>query len=515
MSTGNARTVVVTGGTAGIGRATAREFARHGCKVAVLARGKDGLDATRRDIEELGGSALSIPTDVADWNAVEAAADQVEREFGPIDVWVNNAFAGIFSRFMDVTPEEYERVTNVTYIGQVNGTRAALKRMLPRDSGAIVLVGSALAYRGIPLQSAYCGSKHAIQGFINSVRCELLHDKSNVTITMVQMPGVNTPQFDWIRARLPGQPRPVGKVYQPEVAARAIYFAANDGRKEMLVGVPTVEAVWGNKIASSMMDDYLAATGFASQQRPERVAPTAGTICSNRSRAITALTAASTARRSTAAPSCGSASIRLTLASPLWERRRLRAPVSCSPERQQIRAEASPQDQGAELSLACTRSAGTIAPSAARRRCRGSRRRDRARVAASARLAPVGGAKPACCRSTRRRRRDPVPERRPRQRDRALPRPVQGSRDVRGSDNGGARPCRRVVDSLPPAGCAQDLPRVAFATVGVTGLIGLGFHTYNILKRPGRTGCAQPVLRRPDGSSGGPHARRALRSDRR
>jgi NAD(P)-dependent dehydrogenase (short-subunit alcohol dehydrogenase family) len=273
MSTGNARTVVVTGGTAGIGRATAREFARHGCKVAVLARGKDGLDATRRDIEELGGSALSIPTDVADWKAVEAAADQVEREFGPIDIWVNNAFAGIFSRFMDVTPEEYERVTNVTYIGQVNGTRAALKRMLPRDSGAIVLVGSALAYRGIPLQSAYCGSKHAIQGFIDSVRCELLHDKSNVTITMVQMPGVNTPQFDWIGARLPGQPRPVGKVYQPEVAARAIYFAANDGRKEMLVGLPTLEAVCGNKIASSMMDDYLAATGFASQQRPERVSP--------------------------------------------------------------------------------------------------------------------------------------------------------------------------------------------------------------------------------------------------
>lgn len=170
---------------------------------------------------------------------------------GPIDVWVNNAFAGIFSRFMDVAPEEYERVTAVTYLGQVNGTRAALKRMLPRDRGAIVLVGSALAYRGIPLQSAYCGAKHAIQGFIDSVRCELLHDKSNVTITMVQMPGVNTPQFDWIRAKLPGQPRPVGKVYQPEVAARAIYAAAHDGRKEMLVGLPTVEAVWGNKVASA------------------------------------------------------------------------------------------------------------------------------------------------------------------------------------------------------------------------------------------------------------------------
>src|SRR6185503_12882423 len=207
MSESHPETVVVTGGTAGIGRATAREFARNGWNVAVLARGKDGLEGTRRDIEELGGKALAVPTDVADWRAVEAAADQVERELGPIDVWVNNAFAGIFSRFMDVTPEEYERVTQVTYLGQVNGTRAALKRMLPRDRGAIVLVGSALAYRGIPLQSAYCGAKHAIQGFIDSVRCELLNEKTKVTITMVQMPGVNTPQFDWIRAKLPGQPR--------------------------------------------------------------------------------------------------------------------------------------------------------------------------------------------------------------------------------------------------------------------------------------------------------------------
>jgi NAD(P)-dependent dehydrogenase (short-subunit alcohol dehydrogenase family) len=273
MSEQQAETVVVTGGTAGIGRATVREFARHGCNVAILARGHDGLEATKREVEELGGRALAIPTDVADWKAVEAAADQVERELGPIDIWVNNAFAGIFSRFMDVTPEEYERVTQVTYLGQVNGTRAALKRMLPRDHGKIVLVGSALAYRGIPLQSAYCGAKHAIQGFIDSIRCELLHDKTNVTITMVQMPGVNTPQFDWIRAKLPGQPRPVGRVYQPEVAARAIYAAAHDRRKEMLVGLPTVEAVWGNKVASSLLDDYLAATGFKSQQRPEPVSP--------------------------------------------------------------------------------------------------------------------------------------------------------------------------------------------------------------------------------------------------
>jgi NAD(P)-dependent dehydrogenase (short-subunit alcohol dehydrogenase family) len=273
MSNSPAETVVITGGTAGIGRATAREFARRGCNVAVLARGHDGLEATKREIEDLGGKAVAIPTDVADWKAVEAAADRVEQELGPIDIWVNNAFAGIFSRFMDVTPEEYERVTQVTYLGQVNGTRAALKRMLPRNSGKIVLVGSALAYRGIPLQSAYCGAKHAIQGFIDSMRCELLNEKTDVTITMVQMPGVNTPQFDWIRAKLPGQPRPVGKVYQPEVAARAIYAAAHDGRKEMLVGLPTVEAVWGNKIASSLLDEYLAATGIKAQQRPERVQP--------------------------------------------------------------------------------------------------------------------------------------------------------------------------------------------------------------------------------------------------
>jgi NAD(P)-dependent dehydrogenase (short-subunit alcohol dehydrogenase family) len=273
MNEARSPVVVVTGGTAGIGRATVREFARNGYDVAILARGEDGLQASRREVEETGRRGLAIPTDVSSWKMVEDAADRIERDLGPIDVWVNNAFAGIFSRFMDVTPEEYERVTQVTYLGQVNGTRAALKRMLPRNRGKIVLVGSALAYRGIPLQSAYCGAKHAIQGFIDSLRCELLHDKTDVTITMVQMPGVNTPQFDWIRAKLPGQPRPVGKVYQPEVAARAIYAAAHETRKEMLVGLPTVEAVWGNKLASSMLDEYLAATGFESQQRPEPVKP--------------------------------------------------------------------------------------------------------------------------------------------------------------------------------------------------------------------------------------------------
>jgi len=271
MNSSRGRTVAVTGGTAGIGRATVREFARNGYDVAILARGQDGLDATKREVEETGQRALAISTDVADWKALEDAADQIERELGPIDVWVNNAFAGIFARFLDVTPEEYERVTQVTYLGQVNGTRAALKRMVPRNRGKIVLVGSALAYRGIPLQSAYCGAKHAIQGLIDSLRSELLHDKSGVSITMVQLPGVNTPQFDWIRAKLPGKPRPIGKVYQPEVAGRAIYFAAHTDRMEVEVGMPTVEAIWGDKAASSALDHQLARVGFKGQQDPEPV----------------------------------------------------------------------------------------------------------------------------------------------------------------------------------------------------------------------------------------------------
>ena len=269
----SAETVVVTGGTAGVGRATVREFARNGANVAVLARGKDRLEATKREVEELGGRALAISVDVADAAAVEKAADRIERELGPIDVWVNNAFAGIFARFLDVTPEEYERVTAVTYFGQVNGTRAALKRMIPRDRGSIVLVGSALAYRGIPLQSAYCGSKHAIQGMIDSIRSELLHDKSGVTITMVQLPGLNTPQFDWIRAKLPGKPRPIGAVYQPEIAARAIYFAAHTDRKEIEVGFPAAKAIWGDKFISSSLDEYLAKVGFDGQQSEEPASP--------------------------------------------------------------------------------------------------------------------------------------------------------------------------------------------------------------------------------------------------
>jgi NAD(P)-dependent dehydrogenase (short-subunit alcohol dehydrogenase family) len=273
MQRRKAETVVVTGGTAGIGRATVREFAANGANVAILARGEDRFEATVREVEELGGKTLAISVDVSDAAAIEQAAERIERELGEIDVWVNNAFAGIFARFLDVTAEEYERVTAVTYLGQVNGTRAALKRMVPRNRGSIVLVGSALAYRGIPLQSAYCGAKHAIQGMLDSIRAELIHDAPGVSITMVQLPGVNTPQFEWIRCKMPHKPRPIGAVFQPEVAAQAIHFAAHSNRKEVLVGYPTVQSVWGDKFASSWLDEYLADVAFKGQQSPEPVGP--------------------------------------------------------------------------------------------------------------------------------------------------------------------------------------------------------------------------------------------------
>jgi NAD(P)-dependent dehydrogenase (short-subunit alcohol dehydrogenase family) len=264
-----AEVAVITGASAGIGRATAREFARHGCSVALLARGPERLQHAAREVEVLGGKAMIIPTDVADAEAVESAADQVVAQFGRIDIWVNNAFAGIFSRFMDMSLEEFRRVTEVTYFGQVHGTRAALKHMLGRDAGTIVLVGSALAYRGIPLQSAYCAAKHAIQGFQDSVRSELLAMDSQVHLAMVQLPGVNTPQFDWIRSHVPGRPRPVGRVYQPEVAARAIWKAAHSPRKEWIVGAPAYQAILGNKMMSPLLDRYLARTGIKGQQDPQ------------------------------------------------------------------------------------------------------------------------------------------------------------------------------------------------------------------------------------------------------
>lgn len=224
--------VVVTGASAGVGRATVRAFARRSASIGLLARGRDGLEAARQEVETLGGNALVVPIDVADADQVEAAAAAVEEEFGPIDIWVNNAMVSVFSPAKEMTPAEYKRVTEVTYLGYVYGTLAALKRMLAQDRGVIVQVGSALTYRGIPLQSAYCGAKHAIEGFTESVRCELLHDGSNVKITMVQMPALNTPQFGWVKSRLPRKPQPVAPIYQPVVAAEAIVWAAHDYRRE-------------------------------------------------------------------------------------------------------------------------------------------------------------------------------------------------------------------------------------------------------------------------------------------
>jgi short-subunit dehydrogenase len=261
--------VVITGASAGLGRATAREFGKHGAKVALIARGVDGLDAAKWEIESSGGSALVLPLDVADANAMEAAAAAVERKLGPIDIWVNNAMASVFSPVKEMKPEEYKRVTEVTYLGVVYGTLAALKRMLPRNQGTIVQVGSALAYRSIPLQSAYCAAKHAIAGFTDSLRCELIHDKSGVRVTMVQMPALNTPQFGWVKSRLKHKAQPVPPIFQPEVGARAIYWTTHHNRREVYVGWPTVEAIVGNKFAPGLLDRYLGKTGFSSQQTCE------------------------------------------------------------------------------------------------------------------------------------------------------------------------------------------------------------------------------------------------------
>ena len=261
------RVVVITGATGGIGRATARRFAQRGDRVALLARGEAGLKAAADDVDMWGGKALPIEVDMADHHAVFAAADRIERELSPIDVWVNDAFSSVFAPFMQIEPEEFKRVTEVSYLGFVYGTRAALDRMIPRDSGVVVQVGSALAYRGIPLQTAYCGSKHAIQGFNEALRCELLHDKRNVHVTMVQMPAVNTPQFGWVLSRLPRKPQPVPPIYQPEVAARAIEYAAeHPRRREYWVGASTVGTLLADKLAPGLLARYLARTGFKSQQ---------------------------------------------------------------------------------------------------------------------------------------------------------------------------------------------------------------------------------------------------------
>ena len=258
--------VVITGASAGVGRATARNFARHGARIALLARGTDGLEAAQREVQELGGTAIVIPVDVANAEQVEAAAARVEIDLGKIDIWINNAMTSVFSPIKEMTPEEFRRVTEVTYLGCVYGTLAALKRMLPRDRGVIVQVGSALAYRGIPLQSAYCAAKHAVQGFCDSLRCELLHDNSGVRLTMVQLPALNTPQFGWVKSRLPRKAQPVPPIFQPEVAAEAIYFAAHNPRREFYVGAPSVAVISINKLAPSLLDYILARTGYDSQQ---------------------------------------------------------------------------------------------------------------------------------------------------------------------------------------------------------------------------------------------------------
>jgi short-subunit dehydrogenase len=260
------KVVAITGASAGVGRAASGAFAQRGYSVGLIARDPERLEATRDELRLEGVDALPVSADVADPGAVEEAAERIERELGPIDIWVNNAMATVFAPFSDTEPEEFRRATEVTYLGSVWGTMAALRRMRPRDHGVIVQVGSALAYRGIPLQAAYCGSKHALQGFLESLRTELMHDDSNVRLTMVQLPALNTPQFLWSRAKMPHVPQPVPPIFQPEVAAEAIVWAAEHPRRELMVGWPTVKAIVGNAVAPSLADVYLAADGYQAQQ---------------------------------------------------------------------------------------------------------------------------------------------------------------------------------------------------------------------------------------------------------
>jgi len=270
----NQQVVVITGASAGIARATARLYGARGDKVGLLARGRAGLDGAAQDVVDAGGQALAVPTDVADYDQVVVAADQVEAALGPIDVWINVAFTSVFAPFTQIEPAEFRRVTEVSYLGFVHGTRVALDRMTPRDSGTIVQVGSALSERAIPLQSAYCGAKHAINGFTESVRTELLHDKSGVHITVVQMPAVNTPQFGWVLSRLPRHPQPVPPIYQPELAGRAVQFAADHpGRKQYWVGDSTAATLLAQKFIAPLLDRYLARTGYSSQQTDQPASP--------------------------------------------------------------------------------------------------------------------------------------------------------------------------------------------------------------------------------------------------
>ena len=265
--------VVLTGASAGVGRATARRLARDGAAIGLIARGPERLEATKAEIESLGGAALIVEADVADHARIGAAADEIEETLGPIDAWINNAMATVFAPVSETTPEEFRRATEVTYLGSVWGTMAALERMKPRNRGVVVQVGSALAYRGIPLQAAYCGAKHALQGFLESVRTELLHDGSDVRVTMVQLPAVNTPQFTWSRAKLPRSPQPVPPIFQPEVAAEAIVWAIDNPQRQLMVGWPTVKAIVGNAVAPGIADRYLAHNGYDAQQTDQPVDP--------------------------------------------------------------------------------------------------------------------------------------------------------------------------------------------------------------------------------------------------
>ena len=267
--------VVITGASAGVGRATVRAFAKRGASIALIARETAGLQAAAAEVKEAGGRALALPTDVADPDAVERAAERIENELGPIDIWINVAMATIYAPLHQISPAEYRRATEVTYLGNVYGTMAALKRMRARNRGTIVQVGSALAYRAIPLQAPYCGAKFAIRGFTDSLRSELLHDRLNIHLTMVQMPALNTPQFDWGRNKLSKRPQPVPPIFQPEVAAEAIVFAAYAGRREVWVGSPTIKAILGNKIAPGLLDRYLARDGYSGQLSAEPADPSA------------------------------------------------------------------------------------------------------------------------------------------------------------------------------------------------------------------------------------------------